>query len=416
MNQTKLSLLTRLRGDRGQRGTRRTLHYYFVAQDIHERASSSHIQYQTLREHFRHSDVLFRFQRLMSMQGRACQQLSRCILLRQPYQHDPHFERAFTHIDAALERMRDNGAPADLLKTLGFLLNNLRAIDAQLATIESEQARALPHNNDENELADDSPHGLSDIWLRLSRHFTPESALFRHAVRMSLVLCFGYAIIQITGMHHGYWILLTSLFVCQPNYNATRHRLKLRIIGTLVGIAIGIPVLWFVPSLEGQLVLLVITGVLFFAFRNVQYAHATMFITLLVLLCFNLLGEGFEVALPRVIDTLIGCAIAWAAVSYIWPDWQFRNLPRMLERPQRPTVGISMPYWSNTIRGVITVWRIVLPAAMHTTVMLNWRRWYQICPANRTLPRKFAKPRFGCCALTIRLPAISQPSVLTGSS
>ena len=43
-------------------------------------------------------------------------------------------------------------------------------------------------------------------------------------------------------------------------------------------------------------------------------------------------GPGFEVALPRVIDTLIGCAIAWAAVSYIWPDWKFRNLPRMLER------------------------------------------------------------------------------------
>lgn len=268
----------------------------------------------------------------MSMQGQACLQLSRSILLRVPYQHDPHFERAFTHLDATLERMRTNGAPADLLKTLGFLLANLRAIDAQLATIESEQAQAMPRNESENQLADDSPHGFSDIWLRLSRNFTPESALFRHAVRMSLVLCVGYAIIQITGMHHGYWILLTSLFVCQPNYNATRHRLALRIIGTLVGVAIGIPILWFVPSLEGQLILLVITGVLFFAFRNVQYAHATMFITLLVLLCFNLLGEGFEVALPRVIDTLIGCAIAWAAVSFIWPDWRFRNLPRMMER------------------------------------------------------------------------------------
>ncbi len=33
LNQTKVSLLFRLRGDRGQRGTRRTLHYYFVAQD-----------------------------------------------------------------------------------------------------------------------------------------------------------------------------------------------------------------------------------------------------------------------------------------------------------------------------------------------------------------------------------------------
>lgn len=332
LNQTKQSLLTRLRGDRGQRGTRRTLHYYFVAQDIHERASSSHVQYQALRDYFRHSDVMFRFQRLMSMQGKACMKLSRCILLRTPYQHDSHFERAFTHIDAALERVRADGASEEQLKALGFLLSNLRAIDAQLATIESEQALALPDNSTESQLADDSPHGLSDIWLRLRRNFSPESALFRHAIRMSLVLCVGYGIIQITGMNHGYWILLTSLFVCQPNYNATRHRLTLRIIGTLVGVAIGLPILWFVPSLEGQLVLLVITGVLFFAFRNVQYAHATMFITLLVLLCFNLLGEGFEVALPRVIDTLIGCAIAWAAVSFIWPDWRFRNLPRVLER------------------------------------------------------------------------------------
>ncbi len=332
LNQTKASLLTRLRGDRGQRGTRRTLHYYFVAQDIHERASSSHIQYADLREKFRYSDVMFRFQRLLSMQSQACHQLSQSILLRTPYQHDPRFERAFTHLDAALDRVQASGTSAEQMKALGFLLNNLRAIDAQLATIESEQALAMPGNDVENQLADDSLHGFSDMWLRLSRNFSPESALFRHAVRMSMVLCIGYAFIQITGLNHGYWILLTSLFVCQPNYNATRHRLALRILGTLVGVAIGLPILYFVPSLEGQLLLIVITGVLFFAFRNVQYAHATMFITLLVLLCFNLLGEGFEVALPRIIDTLIGCAIAWAAVSFIWPDWRFRNLPRVLDQ------------------------------------------------------------------------------------
>jgi uncharacterized membrane protein (TIGR01666 family) len=332
LNQTKSSLLTRLRGDRGQRGTRRTLHYYFAAQDIHERASSSHIQYQTLREQFRYSDVMFRFQRLLSMQSQACAHLSRCILLREPYQHDGRFERAFTHLDAALERARGDGTSDEQMKALGFLLQNLRAIDAQLATIESEQAQTLPRNDTDNMLADEGLNGMSDIRARLSRNLSPESALFRHAIRMSVVLCVGYAFIQFTGLEHGYWILLTSLFVCQPNYNATRHRLALRIIGTLVGVAIGLPVLYFVPSIEGQLILIVITGVLFFAFRNVQYAHATMFITLLVLLCFNLLGEGFEVAIPRIIDTLIGCAIAWAAVSFIWPDWRFRNLPRVLER------------------------------------------------------------------------------------
>ncbi|HHH3352509.1 YccS family putative transporter [Klebsiella variicola] len=332
LNQTKVSLLTRLRGDRGQRGTRRTLQYYFVAQDIHERASSSHIQYQTLRDQFRYSDVMFRFQRMLSMQAQACQKLSRAILLREPYQHDAHFERAFMHLDAALDRVRASGASDEQINALGFLLNNLRAIDAQLATIESVQTTAPAGSNTETLLADDRLGGLNDIWLRLRRNMSPDSALFRHAVRMSLVLCAGYAFIQFTGLQHGYWILLTSLFVCQPNYNATRHRLALRIIGTLVGVAIGLPVLLLVPSIEGQLVLIVLTGVLFFAFRNVQYAHATMFITLLVLLCFNLLGEGFEVALPRIIDTLIGCAIAWAAVSFIWPDWKFRNLPRVLDR------------------------------------------------------------------------------------
>lgn len=106
LNQTKVSLLTRLRGDRGQRGTRRTLQYYFVAQDIHERASSSHIQYQTLRDRFRYSDVMFRFQRMLSMQAQACQKLSRAILLREPYLHDTHFERAFMHLDAALDRVK----------------------------------------------------------------------------------------------------------------------------------------------------------------------------------------------------------------------------------------------------------------------------------------------------------------------
>ncbi|AUH02471.1 TIGR01666 family membrane protein [Prodigiosinella confusarubida] len=331
LNQAKSSLLTRLRGDRGQRGTRRTLHYYFVAQDIHERASSSHVQYEQLRETLRYSDVLFRFQRLLSMQARACQQLAQSILLHQKYQHDTRIEKAFVHLGSTLDKVAQQGVDAGQIKALRYLLNNLRAIDAQLSTIESEQTIEL-NNHQENSLSDDKITGWSDVRLRISRHLTPKSALFRHAVRMSVLLCAGYIFIQTTGLQHGYWILLTSLFVCQPNYNATRRRLALRIIGTLSGILLGLPILYFVPSIEGQLVLIVISGVLFFAFRNVQYAHATMFITLLVLLCFNLLGEGFEVAVPRVVDTLLGCAVAWMAVNFIWPDWRFRGLPAVINK------------------------------------------------------------------------------------
>lgn len=332
LNQAKISIQSRLKGDRGQRGTRRTLHYYFVAQDIHERASSSHARYHMLRQEYRDSDVLFRFQRLLTLQARACRQLAKCIVVREDYQHDARFERAFQHLNAALERLSLSQPESNDLKAMHYLLNNLKAIDAQLATIESEQGLANSDDARNHTLSSEGLTGWTDVRLRISRHLTPESPLFRHAVRMSLLLCTGYAFIQITGLNHGYWILLTSLFVCQPNYNATKRRLALRIAGTVAGIILGLPLLWLVPSVEGQLILIVVTGVLFFAFRQSQYAHATMFITLLVLFCFNLLGEGFEVAVPRVIDTLLGCGIAWLAVAFIWPDWRFRRLSAVAKR------------------------------------------------------------------------------------
>ncbi|MCG3460281.1 YccS family putative transporter [Xenorhabdus bovienii] len=337
LNQAKISLLSRLKGDRGQRGTRHTLHYYFVAQDIHERASSSHVQYQKLRETFRHSDILFRCQRLLSMQARACGQVSQSIILRKPYQHNSRFENAFNYLESSLERLKNQQGADTQIMAFYNLLRNLRAIDAQLSGLNSEQPPLLQNasqsgKQEDTQLSDEALTGWHDVWFRISSNLTPKSALFRHAIRMSALLCTGYAIIQLFDLQRGYWILLTSLFVCQPNYSATRRRLALRITGTLAGILIGLPILYFVPSIEGQLVLIIISGVLFFAFRNIQYAHATLFITLLVLLSFNLLGEGFEVALPRITDTLIGCGIALLAVSFIWPDWKFLQLPRVINR------------------------------------------------------------------------------------
>ncbi len=80
---------------------------------------------------------------------------------------------------------------------------------------------------------------------------------------------------QVTNIQYGYWILLTALFVMQPNFNTTKRRLRLRIIGTLAGIVVGYTILYFVPSVEGQLLVLVISGMLFFELRSKQYAQAT---------------------------------------------------------------------------------------------------------------------------------------------
>ncbi len=332
LNLTKTAIQNRLSGDRAVRNSRRSLLYYFAAQEIHERANSSHIQYHQLRNEWRYSEILFRFQRLMNMQASACRQVARSVIMKQPYHHDHRFERSFSHLQQALDRLSQHSPDDAQSRGLRWLLRNLKAIDDQLISIASEQVLNTLWLNSDTHLSQEGLTGWPDVRVRLTRHLSPKSALFRHAVRMSVVLCIGYTFIIMTGVEHGYWILLTSLFVCQPNYSATKKRLALRIVGTLAGIIIGVPVLWLVPSIQGQLILIVVSGVLFFAFRLIQYAQATLFITLLALLSFNLLGQGFDVALPRIIDTLIGCALSWMAVAWIFPDWRYRQLPDVINK------------------------------------------------------------------------------------
>ena len=333
-NDMRVTLLTRLKGDRGQRDTRRSLQYYFVAQDIHERADSAHIDYQKLTKIFEHSDILFRFQRILSMQAKACNDLSESILHRTTYQHNARFEHTFKNLRYSLDKLKSE-EKYDLMwvNALFSLYQNLKSIDAQLRNLETERHITLDQSKHiENQLKDDDLKGWDDIVIRIKQHLTPESVLFRHAIRVSVVLFVGYVFVQLTNIQYGYWILLTALFVSQPNFNATKRRLRLRIIGTLGGIILGYAILYFVPSIEGQLLLLILSGVLFFDLRSKQYAQATAFITIMALINFNLDGLGFEAAMPRMIDTVIGCALAWLGVTFIFPDWKFRRLPRTIQR------------------------------------------------------------------------------------
>lgn len=333
MNQMKVILLSRLKNNKSQSGTNNSLNYYFIVQDIHERASSSHIKYQKLSQDFPHSDILFRFQKLLSMQAEACQLVAHSIFSHTRYQYNAKFKDAFIKLEKSLQYLTQQYSNNKQISTLYNLLINLKEIDTQLNSIAVEQIE-IPYDQAlaETQLSDNSLSNINDFWLTITSNLTLNSTLFRHAIRMSVVLCTGYIIVQCFNLPQGYWILLTSLFVCQPNYIATKNCLILRILGTITAILIGLPLLYFVPSIEGQLLLIIISGVFFFACRNSQYAQATLFITLLVLLSFNLLGEGFNVMLPRIMNTIIGCGIAWIAVNYIWPDWKFRQLPKVLQQ------------------------------------------------------------------------------------
>ncbi|MGF1696502.1 YccS family putative transporter [Vibrio lamellibrachiae] len=328
LNQCKSSLLTRSKRGRVDSRNSKFMNIYFLAQDIHERVSSSHYRYQELAQDFQRSDVMFRFKYVLEAQAKACREIAQSIRLGTPYQHSSESMTAINELQASLAFLQQSEQPKwrISLAQLGYLFNNLTTVEKQLHHVGSPEVNPL----EESDLFDTDAHTLKTMWLRIKSNFNKDSLLFKHAVRLSIALTVGYGIIQLFDLDRGYWILLTTLFVCQPNYAATKQKLTARVIGTIAGLLIGAPLLMLFPSQESQLALIIVTGVMFFAFRMNNYSFATGFITLLVLFCFNQLGEGYAVLLPRLTDTLVGCTLAVAAVMFIFPDWQSKRLHKVI--------------------------------------------------------------------------------------
>ena len=341
-NDTKSSLLTRLKASRANQNTIYWLNLYFLVQDIHEQASSNYLHYEQLHQNFSRTDLIFRIQKNIRLQALACQALARCILANQTYVSDPTTTQALLNLHSSMQDwIRDHPHNIEV-KNLQLILNNLDSVHERfqhLNELQSRQEQRYQQHIDNLNLYDDDIHDWHDLWLKLNQHLTPQSALFRHAVRIAFVFAVGYGIALLPFAQHGYWILLTSLFVCQMRYFATKSRLKMRTLGTILGVVLGIPLLYFVPSIEGQLLLTIIFGVCFFYLSSKKYAMATLMATLMVLLIFNLKGAGYAIILPRIIDTFIGCAIAWFAVSFIWPDWDFRNISNTIKKASDATLN-----------------------------------------------------------------------------
>ncbi|MDI3249549.1 YccS family putative transporter [Pseudomonas lactis] len=329
LNAAKEIILHRVGNGRPGSKVSRYLKLYFLAQDIHERASSSHYPYNALTEAFFHSDVLFRCQRLLRQQGKACQTLAESIQLRQPFIYDDSFAQALGDLNASLEHLRIQSNPAwrGLLRSLRALAANLSTLDRLLG--DASNPDALADATDSN-LLDRAPRNLKEMWTRLRTQLTPTSLLFRHALRLSLALTVGYATLHAIHASQGYWIILTTLFVCQPSYGATRRKLGQRIIGTAIGLTVAWALFDLFPNPVVQSMFAIAAGLVFFINRTTRYTLATAAITLMVLFCFNQVGDGYGLFLPRLFDTLLGSLIAGLAVFLFLPDWQGRRLNKVL--------------------------------------------------------------------------------------
>ena len=328
LNDTRLVLVDRIGARRPRGATATRLQLYLIAQDIHERISSAHYPYDALADALFHSDVLFRCEHVLRMEARSCRQRADALRMRSTPSPNAASEASVADLLNAVDALRAQPHPpaVELLRAVDALVRNIAAIQQQLAG-------QIPHEwrgGAQAELQDPGPQSLADGWDRIRLQLTPRSFRFRHALRLSCALLMGYAVVHAMHPGHGYWILLTTLLVCQPSYGATRLRLLQRVAGTVAGLVLGWATLKLLPFGPWQMPLMICAGVVFFAARHRRYSIATAAITLFVVLCFNQVSNGYAVMLPRLLDTLIGAAIAALAMRFVLPDWQGRRFDDVL--------------------------------------------------------------------------------------
>lgn len=329
LEHSKRMLNRRLQGQPQSAELNRMLALYLLVQEMHERAASSHYSYQQLNHDLHQADVLLGYQTLLVEIGESCHELGYAILTHDHYRVRKRIRWELSALQDQLDFSHlKQHYPASLLSPMRYLGRNVAHLHQALLRAEAFTQRDAAPEAITIELAQPQRQAF---WPKLRALLKPDALLFRHSVRLCLCFALGYSLIAYFDLARGYWILLTMLFVCQPSFSATRRRLVQRTLGTLGGILVAVPLLHVFPSIQAQLAILLLSAFLFFTQVKVNYSWAVGVVTLFVLLAFNLQGGASELVwLPRMFDTLIGCALAFVAVWYIWPDWQQRHLPRLM--------------------------------------------------------------------------------------
>jgi len=161
----------------------------------------------------------------------------------------------------------------------------------------------------------------------LLEHFHIKSPIFRHSLRLAIVVLVGYVIGVQFALQNAYWILLTIVVILRPNYGLTKSRSLQRIAGTLIGAGIASIIVLTIYNTTLYATLAILTLVLAFAMVQKNYKTAAAFITISVVFIYALLkADILQVIQFRIIDTLIGAGLATLGSLFLWPNWEMHNI------------------------------------------------------------------------------------------
>ncbi|SFQ66481.1 FUSC family membrane protein [Hymenobacter arizonensis] len=299
--------------------------------DLYERITAGYYDYSVVRATFGPSGVLPEVAALIRHLAAELDHLGVAIQANRPYAGTgPDLTAELARLQARISALDADPAIEGSTLVLKKILVNLRDITRRVGNIrryfdESLAAAPVPERATE--------HGQfvshQEIELQaLGQNLTRKSGVFRHSLRMMVACLVAFAVAQwLARGEHDYWILMTVTIMLKPGFSLTRQRNIERILGTLAGGALGAAVLWLVTWTDAQFAILVAFMVVAYSFQRTKYLVTVVFLTAFLLILFSFLGLNYVgVVEERIADTLIGCAIAFSAGYFLFPNWESEQL------------------------------------------------------------------------------------------
>ncbi|MET7855282.1 FUSC family protein [Streptomyces avermitilis] len=215
-------------------------------------------------------------------------------------------------------------------------------IGLNLPEPEGETARAVDHalRHTADVVTDQptekgTPHTVDDLGrpaalpvraARAARNVVLSAASWRYGLRLALCIGIAQSLVSLIVVPRSYWVALTVTFVLKPDFGSVFSRALLRALGTVVGLAVAAGVLTLVPRGWWDVPVMMLLGPLIPALTPRGYGYQTAAITPVILLLSDILNhQGTGLLVPRLVDSLAGCAIALVAGYLLWPEsWHTR--------------------------------------------------------------------------------------------
>lgn len=224
------------------------------------------------------------------------------------------------------------------LRVTSFLVG-MAAIDAAAAQGVTAQSMLVRHQPE-------------SVWATLRTQLSWQSPWLRNAVRAGTGVALGVTVALLTGVEHGFWVVLGVLSVLRFDALGTGRTALQAIAGTVGGFLVGTAV---ILTAGGNLTVLwlllpALSFLAAWAPARLGFPVGQAAFTVFVIVMFGIVAYPPQVAtgLVRVEDVLLGAAVSLAVGLLLWP----RGVVPLLERTTAAAFRDAAAYLDAAVRSL----------------------------------------------------------------